>query len=62
MSFSLVSKLHPPRPKDYTKWSTWYADVVGFAADRGFRRVPKKVYRELFTQGLSPEAAAGKLK
>lgn len=46
------------KPKDLSKWSTWYSDAVGFAKDEGLARVPKTAYRELFNAKVSPRDAA----
>lgn len=56
--FSLRSNLHPPKPKDLSKWSTWYSVARDLALDYGVRRIPQKTWRTMFNEGLTPQQAA----
>lgn len=62
MGFSLKSNLHPPRQKDFSRFSTWRRSARDIAlGDYGIKRVSDQAYRDLFEAGLTPQEAALRL-
>lgn len=62
MGFSLKSNLHPPKQKDFRKFSMWLRSARDIAlGDYGIKRISDKAYRDLFEAGLTPQQAALRL-